>query len=125
MSDSGKILREITKEKNFRVCINKPFNDLSLNFINEFSIELKKDRDTYRYLDLIYLSNWCSKKKISELKKRYVFKNLQIGRGLIFHISPSNVPTNFVYSFIFGLLSGNSNVIKLPSSEFAEKKNNS
>ena len=122
MSDSGKILREITKEKNFRVCINKPFNDLSLNFINEFSIELKKDRDTYRYLDLIYLSNWCSKKKISELKKRYVFKNLQIGRGLIFHISPSNVPTNFVYSFIFGLLSGNSNVIKLPSSEFAEKK---
>jgi len=33
------------------------------------------------------------------------FRNnqLRLGRGLIFHICPSNVPTNFAYSFFFGL----------------------
>ena len=45
-----------------------------------------------------------------------------MGRGLIFHITPTNVPTNFFYSFIFSLLSGNSNIVKLPTRDFEEKK---
>jgi len=44
-----------------------------------------------------------------------------LGRGLIFHICPSNIPTNFIYSFFFSLLSGNSNIIKMPS-EYSEQK---
>ena len=46
-----------------------------------------------------------------------------MGRGLIFHITPTNVPTNFFYSFIFSLLSGNSNIVKLPTKDFEEKNN--
>ena len=38
-----------------------------------------------------------------------------MGRGLAFHIPPSNVSTGYFYSWIFGLISGNSNLIKLPS----------
>ena len=34
---------------------------------------------------------------------------------MIFHITPSNIPTNFAYSFIFGLLTGNSNIVKVPT----------
>ena len=41
---------------------------------------------------------------------------------MIFHICPSNVPTNFIYSFFFGLLSGNSNIVKIPSKNFYEKE---
>ena len=52
----------------------------------------------------------------------YLIKSSDRKRFSFSYFTPSNVPTNFVYSFIFGLLSGNSNVIKLPSSEFAEKK---
>ena len=40
---------------------------------------------------------------------------------MIFHVCPSNVPTNFIYSFFFGLLSGNSNIVKVPSKNFSEK----
>ena len=40
--------------------------------------------------------------------------------GLIFHITPSNVPTNFAYSLIFGLLTGNSNFVKVPTKKFEE-----
>ena len=39
---------------------------------------------------------------------------------MIFHISPSNVPLNFAFSFIFGLLSGNSNIVRLPSKMFPQ-----
>ena len=38
-----------------------------------------------------------------------------MGRGLALHIPPSNVSTGYFYSWIFGLISGNSNLIKLPS----------
>ena len=40
--------------------------------------------------------------------------------GLLFHITPSNIPTNFAYSLIFGLVSGNSNIVKVPSKKFDE-----
>ena len=36
------------------------------------------------------------------------------------HITPSNVPTNFAYSMVFGLLSGNNNIIRLPSKNFLQ-----
>ena len=65
---------------------------------------------------------WCSKqvKKIKSKEKKF----FSMGRGLAFHVCLSNVPTNFIYSFIFGLLSGNSNIVKMPSKNFIEKKNN-
>ena len=49
--------------------------------------------------------------------------NNKLGLGLAFHITPSNIPTNFAYSLIFGLLSGNSNVVKVPSRNFTQIKN--
>jgi hypothetical protein len=32
------------------------------------------------------------------------------------HIAPANVPVNFAYSFAFGLLAGNANVVRVPES---------
>jgi len=40
--------------------------------------------------------------------------------GLVFHITPSNIPTNFAYSLLFGLLTGNTNVVKVPSKKFKQ-----
>ena len=45
-----------------------------------------------------------------------------MGRGTVLHITPSNVPTNFAYSMVFGLLSGNNNIIRLPSKNFLQVK---
>ena len=42
--------------------------------------------------------------------------------GLIFHITPSNIPINFAYSLIFGLLTGNSNIVKVPSKNYIQIK---
>ena len=39
------------------------------------------------------------------LKKEYKKdESLRLGRGIIFHIAPSNVPINFAYSLVAGLL---------------------
>jgi len=65
---------------------------------------------------------WCNKRNIDKLKKKHASEKIRLGRGLIFHICPSNVPTNFIYSFFFGLLSGNSNIVKIPSKNFPEKE---
>ena len=106
--------------KNFKIKSFQAYNKLSLNFLNDLAREIKEDKIARKFPDLIYLMFWCNKqvKLINNKKKNF----LVVGRGLIFHICPSNVPVNFVYSFIFGLLSGNSNVVKLPSKNFKEKK---
>ena len=55
-----------------------------------------------------------------EIKNNLHNGELRIGLGSIFHITPSNVPLNFAYSFAFGLLTGNSNLVKLPSTDFKQ-----
>ena len=65
MLDNQSVFQKIIKNKKFNVNVFEPFSKLSfLEFIYNFSQELKKKRETYNFLDLIYLSNWCSKKKI-------------------------------------------------------------
>ena len=96
----------------------EPFNESICKFLFSFSQLIISSKKARKYSDLIALAFWCSKKNILNLKKRFSYNEFRIGRGLIFHISPSNVPTNFFYSLIFGLLSGNSNIVKVPSKQF-------
>ena len=54
-------------------------------------------------------------------KKKYVRDdNLRLGRGVLFHIAPSNVPINFGYSLVAGLLSGNYNIVRVSSKIFPQ-----
>jgi hypothetical protein len=115
------IQNNLKKIKNLEIKINEPFHELSLNFLNSFSLELKKNKSVYKSPELFYLMLFCSKKNILKLKKNYLSNQFRIGRGLVFHVCPNNVPTNFVFSFIFGLLSGNTNIVKLPSKKSREK----
>ena len=72
------------------------------------------------YSDLKALSFWCRRKNILKLKENFNSQKNRIGLGMVFHITPANIPTNFVYSLIFGLLTGNSNIVKVPSKNFEE-----
>ena len=122
MLDKNRIIYELTDNKNFNIKIFQPFSGLIIDFLNDFSNELKSRKEAHSFPDLIYLIIWTSKKSIEELERKFKNNEIRLGRGLIFHICPSNVPTNFIYSFFFGLLSGNSNIIKIPSKKFQEKK---
>ena len=95
---------------------------MSQDFISDFSKELKK-LNTKNLTELYFLMNWCTKKNILKIKNSLnLDKEERVGRGIVFHISPSNVPTNFFYSFLFGLIAGNSNIVKIPKNNYPEKE---
>ena len=120
MLDEEILSANMFNNSQFKIRITEPFDKLVLDFISDFSLEVRRVKKINLYPDLIYLIFWCAKfkNKIINRKENY----LRLGRGLIFHICPSNVPTNFIYSFFFGLISGNSNIIKVPSKKFKEKE---
>ena len=99
-----------------------PYDQRVCNFLGDLSYELNKNKEVKKYPDIKTLAFWCRKKNILNLKEKFLSNKSRIGVGLIFHITPSNIPTNFAYSLIFGLLTGNSNIIKVPSKRFDQVK---
>ena len=97
-----------------------PFNNLACEFLSELSKSLIKDKIAKKFPDIISFAFWCRKSNIDSIKKKSVNSELRLGLGQVFHITPSNVPVNFAFSFAFGLLTGNANLIKLPSKEFPQ-----
>ncbi len=100
----------------------KIFDNKVIDFLNEISIEVMKDKKNLSFSDLITFGFWCRKSNILKLSKNYNKSIFMIGRGSILHITPSNVPMNFAYSLSFGLLSGNRNIIRLPGRNFIQTK---
>ncbi len=100
----------------------QPFSKEICDFLNEFSKSILSSKALNKYPDLIGLAFWCRNSNLMNLKKNFYSKSLRFGKGIVFHITPSNVPTNFVYSLIFGLLAGNTNIVKVPSKDFFQIK---
>lgn len=99
------------------------FDPLVVDFLDQLSKKIFNIKDNSSLVDLVSFAFWCRKKNLLLLKKNY--KNSlsnSVGRGIIFHITPSNVPLNCIYSLAFGLLSGNSNIVRIPSKNFKQLK---
>jgi hypothetical protein len=100
-----------------------PFSGKVIDYLDSLSKELNKKDQTRLYPDVATFAFFCRKANILQLKKKYYHDVLtKMGRGIVFHITPSNVPVNFAYSLIVGMLSGNSNIVKVPSKNFDQVK---
>jgi len=117
-----KNLTYICGVKNVKNLINKPFNNQTIKFLSELSRLIVQDKKNKIYPDLISFAFWIRNSRISNIKKKICDLDSKVSKGTIFHISPSNVPLNFAYSFVFGLITGNSNIIKLPNKNFPQVK---
>ena len=113
-----KDLTYICGVKNVKNLISKPFNNQTINFLSELSRLIIQDKKNKIYPDLISFAFWIRSSRIINIKKKIFDLDSKVSKGTIFHISPSNVPLNFAYSFVFGLITGNSNIIKLPNKNF-------
>lgn len=99
----------------------EPFSDLVVDFLNVLSNELNKDPDIRDFPDVATFGFFCRRANILNLKKKnYLNDHLRLGRGVLFHIAPSNVAVNFAYSLVSGLLAGNLNVVRVPSMNFKQ-----
>ena len=98
----------------------KPFADDIVEFLNDVSKELMKDRMAKAFSDVVTFAFWIRKASVLKLKERFEINDglMRLGKGVVFHIAPSNVPVNFAYSMVAGLLNGNANVVRIPSKDF-------
>lgn len=113
---SGKTFEEMKKLK-----VLRPFSDEVCQFLNDLSKMIMSDKEAKDYPDIITFAFFCRRSNIDKLKKEYkdiLFDN--IGRGISFHIAPSNVPINFAYSLVVGLLSGNICIVRSSSKKFKQ-----
>lgn len=97
------------------------FNPNAINFLNALSKEILKNPQSKNYPDIVTFGFFCRKANIvrcSEVYKLDEYK--RVGRGVAFHITPSNVPVNFAYSMVAGILSGNTNIVRVPSKDFIQ-----
>ncbi len=98
-----------------------PFNEGVVDFLNLVSKKLMSNLRSKKYPDVVTFAFWIRKSSTLRLKNIYSDDTrLRLGRGVAFHIAPSNVPVNFAYSMATGLLTGNANVVRVPSKDFPQ-----
>lgn len=92
------------------------FNDARIEFLSELSRRLLANSFAKTLPDVVTFAFWCRRSNLTKMRNSYLQNDvLRMGLGLTFHICPANVPINFAFSMAFGLLSGNSCVLRLPS----------
>lgn len=97
-----------------------PFCDVVCRFLDVFSSELLHDQSCKNYPDITAVAFWARKGNINKWKERTNLNELRLGRGVAFHITPSNIPVQFIFSYMFGLLAGNANIVRVTSKEFSQ-----
>lgn len=98
-----------------------PFAENVIEFLNALSGVLLKDRLSRLYPDIITFAFFCRKANLLAQKQKFTSaEGLRLGRGILFHIAPSNVPINFGYSLVAGLLAGNNNIVRVSSKQFPQ-----
>lgn len=96
-----------------------PYSDVVCRFLDDFSSELLHDRACKAYPDITAAAFWARRGNIARLKARRQ-EEVRIGRGIAFHITPSNIPVQFIFSYMFGLLSGCANIVKVTTKDYPQ-----
>ena len=97
-----------------------PFADEVIEELDALSKALMKDPASRQYPDVVTFAFFCRRGNLMKLKEQYGSSAIRLGWGTVFHIAPSNVPVNFAYSVVAGLLSGNTNVVRVSQKQFPQ-----
>lgn len=97
-----------------------PFDEEVIDFLNQLSHLLLQDGECRAFPDVVTFAFFCRKANLFRLRNAHMPSGIRLGRGIVFHIAPGNVPVNFAYSLVVGLLSGNNNIVKLSSKPFPQ-----
>lgn len=101
--------------------VGMPFEEGRIDFLNQVSRELLSDRKAREYPDVVTFAFWIRKANMEQERKEFLSNNrFCMGRGVVFHIAPSNVAVNYAYSFAVGFVLGNGGIVRLPSKEFPQ-----
>ncbi len=97
-----------------------PFDPRAVGFLADLSQAILRSPDARRQEAVCAFGFWCRRAHLEALERRHACPLPRLGRGLVFHVAPSNVPVQFAYSMAIGLLAGNANVVRLSSRRAGE-----
>ncbi|MBR3622379.1 MAG: long-chain-fatty-acyl-CoA reductase [Selenomonadaceae bacterium] len=95
------------------------FSEPVVDFLDKLSQKLLDNR-CRQYSDVIAYGFWLRRASLEQMKKSYESSMERLGRGLVFHITPSNIPVQFAVSLAYAMLSGNASVARVSSKEFLQ-----
>lgn len=95
------------------------FSNEIVGFLSDLSRELLSLKGIRQHQDILSYAYWIRKASIEREKGSYDLEH-RLGRGVAFHIAPSNVPVNFAVSMTSSLLAGNITVIRVSNKQFEE-----
>ncbi len=97
------------------------WSERTVEFMSAFSRNLLNDPRSKEFVDVTSYAFWIRKGSLKQIKEHY-YPNVEskMGRGVAFHIAPSNVPINFAVSFTSSLLAGNINIVRVSNKEFEQ-----
>lgn len=96
------------------------FSEKVQAFLSALSKMLLEYPQIREYPDLLDYAFWIRPASLYKMSQQYPNRNHKIGRGVTFHIAPSNVPMAFALSFTAGLLAGNGCIVRLSKKEFPQ-----
>lgn len=100
-----------------------PYDELVCDLLEAWSQAIRGDSEAKAHPDVLTFGFFIRRGSIVKKKEAFLRKNegsRRLGRGLAFHVAPSNVPVNCMYTLVFGLLAGCANIVRVPSKEFPQ-----
>lgn len=98
----------------------RAFHQETILLLSEVSNILMANQVARSFPDVITFAFWCRKANITQIAKNYSDAINRMGRGVVLHITPSNVPVNFAFSWAFSQLAGNVDIVRVPSRPFPQ-----
>ena len=114
------ILEQLAEQKTYI-----PFSEETIDFLDALYQALRKENRSVQVADLAAFSFWCRKGNLSHIREQYARQwngKKVIGRGVAFHIVPSNIPVLFAFSMAASLLAGDPVVLRLPEKETVQEQ---
>ena len=96
------------------------FSEEARGFLTALSARILADAEAKAYPDVVTLGFWCRPAALRQMQRTYEAEVNRLGRGIVFHIAPSNVAVNFAYSCLAAFLAGNASIVRLPSKDFPQ-----
>lgn len=96
------------------------FSEEARAFLTALSARILRDAEAKAYSDVVTLGFWCRPAALHRMQHNYDSEENRLGRGIVFHVAPSNVAVNFAYSCIVAFLAGCASIVRLPSKDFPQ-----
>lgn len=97
----------------------EPFADDVVELCSRFAQRLISDPVARVHPELMTLGFFMRKTELMKMKREFEAGGrpdvVRVPHGLVFHVPPANVDTLFVYSWLWSVLAGNSNLVRLSS----------